>query len=361
MINYLKIHFIERNYYVLYGIRAQFYKKSLTKNEQYHKELGWTLQAYFYKMIYFCFSWTPSGVILSLAIMGTILMLSMPTEPLAFLLGCAIGIAISITNEIISKNESVRDNFLKKKKILVTEEIFLTSLVDENKVLDVYEVKGTKDVEVDTIDKAIAIKNIPLQDNENSDCITVKGYDELEKLRTNELVHITSIVQIAIETKKRTTNEMNNYHRSYLAQNRFKSEETFRLKRENKRMQDEYINLQTEIQHLRESIDRKVRKALSRMVQEQERKENNIITIYEEIYTAEFLNESFEVAHERVMRRLSDEKMNKSLETINNVYNTQLKVLKLMESKSNLDFTKINELLNIKIDEIESKTIENGI
>lgn len=361
MINFLKIHFIERNYLILYGIRAQFYKVKLQKAEQYYKELGWSIQAYFYKLAYFCFSLQASGVILSLAIVGTILMLSMPTEPLAFLVGCPIGIAISIINEAISRNKSVKKNLLRKKKKLVKEEMFLVPLVHENEVLDIYEVKGTRDIEADTIDKARTIKNVPLQDNKNSDCVIVKGYDELEKLRKNELVHITSIVQIAIETRKRTPEEMNNYHRSYLAQNRFRSEEAFRLKRENKRIQDEYIKLQMQLQHLRESIDKKVRKALNRMVQEQERKENNIVTIYEEIYTAEFLNESFEVAHERVMRRLNDEKMNKSLEMINNIYNTQLKLVKSLENKSNLDFSKINELLNIEINEIESKTIENGI
>ncbi|MHA1488548.1 MAG: hypothetical protein ACTSRI_02700 [Promethearchaeota archaeon] len=359
MINYLKIHFIEKNYFILYGIRAQFYKIKLKKHEQYYKELGWSLQAYCYKLIYFCFSMQASGIILSLAIIGTILMLSMPTEPLAFLIGCIIGLALSIVNEAISRNESVRNSLLKKKKVLVEEETYLVPLVHENEVLDIYEVRGTRDIETDTIDKARGIKNVPLQDNENTDCIIVKGYDELEKLRKNELVHIKSIVQVGIETRKRTPEEMNNYHRSYLAQNRFRSEEAFRLKRENKRIQDEYIKLQKQLQHLRESIDRKVRKALNRMVQEQERKENNIITIYEEIYTAEFLNESFEVAHERVMRRLNDEKMNKSLEMINNIYNTQLKLVKSLENKSNLDFSKINELLNIEINEIESKTIEN--
>lgn len=344
MEEFLSIHLIEKNYVIFYSIRAQFYAK---KVKPYEKKIGWSVQAITYKGICFLFNLTPTGISASLIIVGAIFTLSFPEVPFAILIGLGVGFIISAINFTISKNEKIRESLLKRKKKTVDTEIFLVPLESEEETIDIYKVKGTRQIIITKPDGVEEYEVVNLSDE--SEYLIVNGYNELYDLKNDSMVTITDIMPTG-ETisRKRTKEEMRDLHRSYLARNRFMFEKIFEQNQELERIQREYRKLQGDLQKEKETKDREIRDSMNKIIKEREKQKNTLIDIYTSIHGSQYMGETFEKMHERVMKKIESENLAVRIDKINLIYKTQMEVIKKMSEKTNIDFSEINKLLEIK-------------
>jgi len=332
MAQYMEVHKIERVYFIYYALNTYVFKKNL--QEPYERELGWSIQAYIYRFLSFL-----------LLICGTVFYFSMPVFPLAFLIGCLVGFLISVLNYSLQKSSTIAKSLLKKKKETVSEELYMTPLEAEEEVLDVYRIKATITKRVKTSDKVKENQVVPLIDNNKVDYFTVTGYDDLFKLINNPLITITHKEIVGIERRKRTNQEMLNLRRSYLTRNRAFAEDNFRIKEEIERLQKEYRNLEIQLQHVRETKDTEVRKALHQVTKERDKQGNTLMNIYEELLGAEFVSENFEQTHQRVMNRIEQARENTKADKLDMLIQSIGKLFDLIGQKADLNVDQITRLL----------------
>lgn len=345
MTQLMEVHKIERVYLIYYSLNAYVFEKKL--KEPYEKELGWSIQAYIYRILCFLFNMTPSGICCSLLICGTIFYFSIPEVSFAFLIGCALGVVISFLNYTLQKSDRIQETLLKKKTQLIETEFYMSPLESEREIIDIYQVKGTIQEKVMTSDNVLENKIVPIRDNDAKDYKTVTGYDELYELKTNPLVKIDEFKVTDMTSKKRTDQEMLNLRRSYLTRNRAFAEDNFRLKEENERLQSRIRSLEVQLQHVLETKDMEIKDALHRVTKERERLGNTLVDIYREIYGAEFVSENFEQTHARVMNAIEKTKEETKADKIEKLISAMERLFDLIGQKANVDVSELMKLLKI--------------
>ena len=165
MEEYMNAHYSERNYLIRYSLHSAVFEKRLPKEEQYYDDLGWTLQAYLYRFVSFFFNLSITGLI-GILIMGFVFIFCFPAISYAFLIGCLVGLIINSSNYILRKYTKICDSLIKRKQVLVQLETFMSPLVAQEQILDVYHVWGTRETEVKTTDGSIKIETKSLYEVE---------------------------------------------------------------------------------------------------------------------------------------------------------------------------------------------------
>ncbi len=342
-------HKIERLYFIFYSLQTYTFDKKLEKS--YQKELGWSVQAYIYRAICYIFDLQPS-MVLGLLMFAILFAVAFPTVSYAMLIGLGVGFALCCVNYKLKKTEKVKRNLLKKKLEWVTTEKYMSPLESEEEILDIYRVTGTEQIIEMKADGAQEVKVNPLQDkdkdNKELGFKIVKGYDDLYRLQTNAQVKIASIEPVGTELRKRTNQEMLNLKRSYLSRNRAFAEDNFSLKEENERVQREYRELQVQLQYIQETTDKEIKRFGNKVVKEKEAQRNTLMNIYEEIFGSKFVSDNFEQTHEKVLRRIEEEKQRTKADKLNDLIKAISDLVKLVGQKASLDVEQIAKLLNIK-------------
>ena len=341
---YKNNHLIEK-IVVYYSLNVHFFTKELNKKDYYEAELGWTKQALIYKFLSFCFYLNSSGILLSMLIVGSLFAVSFPETSFAFLIGCAVGILISTINFLLRKSTHLLDPLLKRKKVLVNHEIYMSPLEADEEILYEYKIKGTRQTEVPKIDGALQTERIKLQDNPKVDYLTVVGYNDLYQLETDPQVKIKSKEIIGQQLRKRTNQEMINLRRGYLARNKMFVEDNFQLKEENEKLQQLIRELHGQIQHLDESQISELQDFGLKMSKQKEWQKTTLKNVFEKIYGQAFISERWEDSLREIYRMIDAERQETKANTMNILIQSVEKLITLIGQKSELNVDQITTLL----------------
>jgi len=356
---YESYHMIERTYIIQYSFRAQVFKVKLPKDEWYFRDLGWSLQAYFYRFFTFCFNLSSTGIVISPLIMGAIFSSSFPEITWAILVGILIGLIISTINWGLQKAGKISKSLLKKKKVHVKEDMYIAPLESEEEIYEIYKVEGTIQKPIETSDKAKKYETMKLSHESKKidpktkkpkikNYIKVNGFDELLKLIDDPLIKIKKKKVIDIARRKRTSAEMLSLHRSYLTRNRSIVEDIFGLRRENERIQREYRELQVQLRHVEETKDQELKEYAIASIKKMTERRNTLKHLYADIWGEKQISNDFATVHEKVMRRLRNEETNEQFLLLKDLIYAFKELMKEVAKRLNLEPTHLIKMLELK-------------
>ncbi len=340
---YQENHCIDR-IAILYFIRGAIFEKKLQPKDYYTIELDWSIQSRIYRYISFCFNLSPSGMVISSLICGTVFWFFLGS--IAFFIGCGVGLGISAINWLLRTQTKIVEPLMKKQKRLIETEKYMAPLESEEELYEVYKVSGTREVIRAKADGAEEKVIETLQDNNDVDYLTVDGYDELYQLEQDPRVKIKKRNIIGIKRRQRTSQEMMNLHRSYLARNRALVEDNFTLKEQNVKLEQLLRDLHVKLQVAEEDHIREYNEYGMFMLKEKEWQKNTIKRVFAEIQGAEFISENWEDALSRVMRMVENERQETKANTMNILIKSVKDLINVIGQKAELDVTQIKSLLN---------------
>lgn len=343
MTQLMEVHKIERVYLVYYSLNCYLFEKKVA--EPYYKDLGWSKQAQIYNALCFLFDLTPSGIICSLLIFGSIFYLAMPFFYSGVLIGCGVGLSVSVLNYQLKKTEKVKETLLKKRTQLVEKEYYMSPLESDEEIIDIYEVKGTIQEEIMNPDGVAQVITKKLRDDNNEDSLIIKRYDELYDLQRNPLVTIESSEIISQERRKRTPQEMMQLKRSYLSRNKAMTEDVFRLQAENERLQRNYRDQEVQMQHVLETKDKEIKEMSLRMIKEQTRQQNTLKKIMGELRTSEFVGLNFDQTLLKCLRIINQEEQATKADKMDKLIEATGRMFELIAQKTNVDLNELMKLL----------------
>ena len=292
-------------------------------------------------------------------IVGSLFAVSLPEISFAFLIGCGVGILISMINFILRRSTHLLDPLLKRKKVLVDHEIYMSPLEADEEILYEYNVRGICQNEVNKSDDALQTEIIKLQDKPSVDYLTVIGYDALYRLETDPQVTITSTEIIGQQLRKRTNQEMLNLRRSYLARNKIFVEDNFRLKEENEKLQQLIREFHGQISHLGETRILELQDFGLKMSKQKEWQKTTIKKVFEKIYGQAFISERWEDSLREIYRMIDAERQETKANTMSILIQSVEKLITLIGQKAELNVDQITTLLKkiqIEGDEGEKST-----
>ncbi|MGV9141349.1 MAG: hypothetical protein ACOC1X_00260 [Promethearchaeota archaeon] len=334
-------HFVDHYNVIRYSLAAQVFHK---KVEPYEQELGWTKQAYLYKLLSLFFNLSPTGFVFSILIMGTIFVLSFPGFAPAFLIGAAVGLGVSTINYCLRKYTSIKETFLKQKTETTDVETYMAPLESDVQVLDVYQVKGTRIIKTKTEDGTEKKVVEKLRDNEKVDYLTVVGYDKLIQLKEDKAVEIKSFKIIDVEKRKRTSAEQRASMRTYLSRNRDLVERIFDLQKQVARLQKKHKKAIQDLHQVEEEKDKEVTDLYNDMAQMREKIRNGLKEYFAQSWGSEFVEKNFDKAvkdaYEIIQNAINSEVSSFRKAVLGN----QKRIIEIMVEKLNVEEKEMKSL-----------------
>lgn len=384
MAEYEEVHFDDEYYIVTKALNIVLSKKPLKESEYYERELGYSLQAWFYKGISFCMNLEAHSFFFSIIIFGTIsaALFFNQIGGWSLIAGSIFGVIMSIINHIIHDHTKYGKNLLAPKKELVTEEYFLSPLESPIKKVNIYKVKGFERIESSTIDNAKKLDKAPLKgrkkiegiteegnkrklkipnhverrdlrdDEKDTDYIIVEGWDELVKMILNPHVEIEEYELISQKKVHKTPEEIRDLTHDYLERNQEFTDRIFDLLKKNAELRRYNKSLFNQMNTIQETITKEMKELGDSMIITQKGIRKNLRIYIEEVY-GDFIGEDIEEVIERVIRRIRMEEKNTIIEkycaTLEQYIEAHQKVIAKLEEQYGVGVTSIFEKLKLPI------------
>lgn len=295
--------------------------------------------------VYLGFKWiyefSLRGIAVSFTITALIVSAFSGGDFIVFLIAGGIGVIISLVNTVLYERGVINP---KKKTEKITYEWHMFPSEPHKKIIDVYKIKGEKQVVVEKADKP----EMGWEKFEEE----IEGFEEVQKILNSDLYKKIKYKKIKEREEDRTLSEMVKAKHSALYQMRYLYNEIVKAQETNLKLQRDNQNLYNQLGYLKSTEDRRRNEFVMNFLQEQQKNSDNFKDIFQKLSGDLQFGIKWDKIASRVLKEVEEKRKDDRFDKLNLISQILFKIVeKLVQLKNGdtlLDISSLMKKMDIK-------------